>query len=333
MKTLVTVYNSQLKKLIFNEPAVKKLHQLTDVTWVKEDEILSKEELSECISEYDICITSWGSPKIDAAVLKNAVNLKFLGHAAGTVVPYIDEGFFEREIIVVNSNTFLACSTAEATLALMLAGSWKLKEYSESMRHGIWSKNLEETVPGIARQTIGLIGYGDISRELIRLLKPFSPTILLYSQHCTSEEAELSGIQLSSLDELLSKSRIISLHNTLNPNTLGMIGKKQLDLIQDGALLVNTARGPIVDEAALMDTLGSGRIFAALDVYHKEPVGVENSLLSLPNVLCTPHIGGFCRHWKNRLGDFIIDELERWLQGKPLSSTITKDKFLRLTPL
>lgn len=114
---------------------------------------------------------------------------------------------------------------------------------------------------------------------------------------------------------------------------MGMIGKKELDLIQDGAMLINTARGPIIDEAALLDTLKTGRILAALDVYHQEPLPIDNELLSLPNVICTPHIGGFCQHWKTRLGECIVDELERWLQGKPLHHEITRQKFSTMTPL
>lgn len=196
MKALVTIYHPKLKRLIFNDKAVRRLHELCDVTWVTEGEKFSEESLIECIHEYDICITSWGSPKLTRNALEKAERLKFIGHAAGTIVPYIDEYLYDKGITVVNANTCLAHSTAEATLALMLTLSWKLPEYIHGLKQGIWSKNFEETVPGISHQTIGLIGYGEISKALISLLKAFEPNILLYSRHCTLMEAEALGVQL-----------------------------------------------------------------------------------------------------------------------------------------
>lgn len=333
MKTLITISNPELKKLIFSgHQTLERLSAISEIDWVEEGRPFTPEELNKRLPDYDACITSWGSPKLTAEILQNATRLKFVGHAAGTVVPVVDESIFEREITVVNANTSLARSTAELTVALMMNLSWKLNEYNLKLKEGQWSNNAGETVPGLFRQAIGLIGFGEISKEVIRLLKPFEPRILLYSQYCTAAEAAEAGVELCSLDELLQSSKIISLHSTLSSKTAGLLQKRELDLISDGALLINTARGPIIDETALMDTLTSGRLFAALDVYHHEPVLKDNPLLHLPNVFCVPHIGGFSSYWKTRLGLLVVEDMERWLQGKELHGQMTLEKFRRLSP-
>lgn len=330
MKTLIAISNSKIKKMIFNSEAITTLSSFSDIVWLEEDKIFSSNALLPYLNECDACITSWGSPKLTMEVI-NQTNLKFIGHGAGTVVPYIDEGVFEKGIVVVNANSALSRSTAEGALAVMMAGAWHLHKYNLDMRQGVWSDNNCETVPGLYKQVIGLIGYGDISREVIRLLKPFEAKILLCSNHCPEKEAERLGVQLCSLEELLKSSKIISIHNTLTSSTRGMIGRKELDLIQQGALVVNTARAGIVDEEALTEYLKKEKFHAALDVFWREPFGHENQLLNLPNVLCTPHIAGFSHYWKSRLGQTVIDDMSRWINGEKLEGAITKEKFQRLT--
>lgn len=318
--------------MIFNQAAIEKLEAISDVDWIEAGKDYTSDDLACHIADYDACITSWGSCKFTPQVLQRAKKLKFIGHAAGTVVPIVDEAVFSTGITVVNANSALARSTAELALTLMMAGAWEIYGYNLRLKQGQWSKNSSETVLGLYRQTIGLIGYGDISRELIRLLKPFDARILLYSGHCTKAEAEDLGVELCPLEELLKSSRIISLHNTLTPSTRGMLGKKELAMIRDQSLLVNTARGPIIDEKALLQELESGRILAALDVYEQEPLDPNHNLLKLPNVLCAPHIGGFSSYWKTRLGETVIDDLARFIKGQPVQGEITAAKFKRLTP-
>lgn len=332
MKTLVTVARAAQKEVLFNAESCRKLEALSRVDWIEEGKDYTSEDLARDIGPYDACITSWGSPKFTPAVLEKAVNLKFIGHAAGTVVPIVDKSVFARDIVVANANTALAASTAELALTLMLAGAWDINGYNSRLKQGQWVDNSVERVMGLQRQVIGLVGFGEISTRLIALLKPFNPTILLYSRFCTPEQARTLGVELSSLENLLGNSQIISLHRTLTSATREMLGREQLQLIRPGALLVNTARGGLLDQAVLLELLQQNRFFAALDVYEEEPLGKENPLLSLSNVLCTPHIGGFSQYWKTRLGQSVVDELDRWLKGEPLRGQITAEKFERLTP-
>lgn len=334
MRTLITVSNPDLKKTLFSPQAIRKLQSVSQVDWVPEGRMFTSDDLSAQISPYDVVITSWGSPQITAEVLAKSARLRFVGHAAGTVVPIVDPVIFEhdREIIVCNANYALARSTAELAMALIMAGAWQLRGYAQRLEQGEWGSAAKGTGLGIFGQTIGLIGYGEISRELIRMLKPFHVTILLYSRNCADADAAEWGIERCSLDELLQRSSIVSVHNTLTEQTTGMIGREQLKLLQDGALLVNTARGPIIQEQALLEELQSGRIHAALDVFDHEPLPFGHPLLGLPNVLCSPHIGALSGYWRSRLGETVIDDCIRFLRGEPMQGRITKEKFAILTP-
>lgn len=332
MRTLITVTNPELKQLLFRPEVVAKLEAFSGVGWLQEGRSCSAEELSSVIKEYDACITSWGSPRLSLDILRQADRLKFIGHAAGSVVSVVSEDVFETSVTITNANSLLARSTAEAAVTFMLAGTWRLPGYGESLKRGKWTNNNQETIPGLSYNTVGLIGYGEISRHVIKLLQPFQPNILLYSHYCSQEEAASLGVQLCSLDSLLSRSDIISLHNTWTSATEKMIGFDQLRKIRDGALLVNTARGPIIDEQMLIRELSTGRFHAVLDVYEQEPLPSDNPLLKLPNVWCLPHIGGFHNKMKSEMGRFVIEDLKRFISGTQPEGLVTREVYKRSTP-
>lgn len=332
MKTLVAIADAGLVELFWQEPTRNKLSSFSEVDFIPLNESFTSDDLANQIGDYDACVTSWGSPLFTPGVLKRAERLAFIGHGAGSVASIVKEDVFETPIAVTSANPVLALSTAECAVSLMLAGAWDLAGFSARLKEGRWSSNSRDSVIGVTRRVVGLVGYGEISKHVIRMLKPFNATILLYSSYCTQEEAAAQGIELCGLDELFERSDIVSMHNTWTPRTQGMIGKEQLRLLRDGALFVNTARGPIVREESLLGELRSGRIFAALDVFDKEPLPAGHELLAMSNVLCVPHIGGFHGLLKRELCDFIVDELLRFVNGEPLQGRVTQDQYRRLTP-
>lgn len=332
MKTLVAIANADLREMFWRELTVGKLAGISEIDFVPLNQPFTSRDLAERIGDYDACITSWGSPVFTPEVLARAGKLKFIGHGAGSVASIVNEDVFETAIAVTSANKMLALSTAECAVALMLAGAWNLKGNSNRIKRGEWSNNNRETVLGVTRRVIGLVGYGEISKQVIRMLRPFNATLLLYSSYCTEEEAAARGARLCGLDELFERSDIVSLHNTWTPRSEGMIGADQLKRLRDGALFVNTARGPIVQEQALLEELRTGRFHAALDVYDREPLPADHELLAMPNVLCLPHIGGFHGLLKRELCDFIVDELHRFAKGDSLLGRVTLDHYRRLTP-
>jgi phosphoglycerate dehydrogenase-like enzyme len=328
---LITINKRDLRRRLFPEECIQNLRESSDVHWVPENTPYTGEQLRKDIKYYDALITCWGSPKLTADMLaRDTHRLRFIGHAAGTLVPYIDPLVFDKNIKVVNANSALARSTAEFTISLMTAGAWNLHGFQTDLRKGKWRDN-SVTVMGLYRQKVGLIGFGEVSKEVIRFLQGYDAQISLYSPYCTNEEANRLGIHLCSLEELLQNNSIISLHDTLTPTTRGMIGREQLQMISDGALLINTARASIINEPALIEQLKSGRISASLDVYHHEPLPVDYELLHLPNVLCVPHIGAISGYWKSRMGELVIEDLVRFIHKESLLREITLEKFQRMT--
>ncbi|WNR46107.1 NAD(P)-dependent oxidoreductase [Paenibacillus roseipurpureus] len=332
MKTLITIANEGLRDLFWQEAAMKKLENFSQVDIIPLHERFTSEDLAEIIGEYDACITSWGSPSFTPNVLARAEKLRFIGHGAGSVAAIVNEDVFHTPIAVTSANKVLALSTAECAVSLFFAGAWDHAGYSARLKGGQWSNNTRETVLGVTRRVVGLIGYGEISKQVIRMLQPFNVTILLHSSYCSREEAIARGVELVGLNELFERSDIISLHNTWTSQSEGMIGRDQLKLMRDGTLFVNTARGPIVQERALVEELRKGRIFAALDVYEHEPLPKNHELLTLPNVLCLPHIGGYHGLLKRELCDFIVDELHRFVKGEALLGQVSLEHYRRLTP-
>ncbi|TYP76590.1 hydroxyacid dehydrogenase [Paenibacillus methanolicus] len=332
MKTLVAIADPGLRDMFWQESTIDKLSRFADVDFVPLAEPFDSEKLANRIEMYDAVITSWGSPRFTSQVLAQARSLKFIGHGAGSVAGIVDEDVFDLPIAVTSANKVLALSTAECAVSLILAGAWDHAGYSGRLKQGRWSVNNRETVLGVTRRVIGLVGYGEISKQVIRMLQPFHAKLLLHSSYCTQAEADALGVELCGLNELFERCDIVSLHNTWTPRTEGMIGAEQLNRLRDGGLLVNTARGPIVQENALLDALRGGRIFAALDVYDREPLGVDHELLALPNVLCLPHIGGYHGLLKRELCDFVVDELARFANGEALLGQVSLAHYRRLTP-
>lgn len=332
MKTLVTIANAELRELFWQESTIGKLAAFSETDFVPVNEPFTSRDLAERIGDYDAVITSWGSPKFTPEVLARAGKLKFIGHGAGSVANIVNEDVFGTSIAVTSANPVLGLSTAECAVSLIFAGAWDVMGNSARLKRGQWSNNNRETVLGVTRRVVGLVGCGEISKQVIRMLKPFGVRILLYSGYCPAEEAAALGVELCGLNELFERSDIVSLHNTWTPKTEGMIGAEQLGRLRDGALFVNTARGPIVQENALIDELRTGRFSAALDVYDQEPLPADHELLKLPNVLCLPHIGGFHGLLKRELCDFVVDELKRFVGGETLLGRVGLDHYRRLTP-
>jgi phosphoglycerate dehydrogenase-like enzyme len=170
----------------------------------------------------------------------------------------------------------------------------------------------------LGEQTVGLAGAGYIGRMLINQLKPFHPRILMYDPYLSKDDADKLGVELVDLDTLCSQSDIISLHVPSLPETRHMIGKAQFDKLKDGALFINTARGALVDEKALIDALGTRRFTAALDVYETEPLPADSPLRNMENALLAPHAAGHTHETYFRQGRTAVEEALRFLNSEPL---------------
>jgi D-3-phosphoglycerate dehydrogenase len=250
---------------------------------------ICREELLECIREYDVLIVRSDTP-VDKKVIDCGKRLKVIG-MAGIGLNHIDTEYArEKGIAVFNVPDGSNDSVAEHTIALLLCISRKLYNAIDAVKKNHWNKTgyIGNQLKG---KTIGLIAIGKIGSRVANLCQAFGMKVMAYDPFIDPDLAAKMNIELVSLEELLMNSDIISMHAPLTPQTYHMIGKKQLDMMKDGAYILNLGRGGLIDEEALYDALKKGKLKgAAVDVMEKEPPG-QSKLLELDNFIATPHIG------------------------------------------
>ena len=245
--------------------------------------------------------------KVDAAMIAAASKLKYVIRG-GVGVDTIDiEAAKTRGVDVDNTPEASSLAVAELAFALMISMPCHIAEADASMKKGLWlKKEMERTELG--GKTLGLVGIGRIARELASRAKAFGMSVISYDKYVSA--CELA--EMVSFDALLERSDYISLHAPLTNETKGMIGASALAKMKEGAYLVNTSRGPLVDEAAVAAALAAGRLGGyAADVYANEPPQ-GSPLLSAPRVVLTPHIGASTEENLARLGDAIVARVEKY---------------------
>jgi phosphoglycerate dehydrogenase-like enzyme len=281
------------------------------------------------LPEVDVLLTGWGCPRIGPEVLDAAPKLQAILHAAGSVKAIVDPVAFDRGIQVSSAATANARPVAEFTVAaIVLAGKRAFRlaaqyrlERRKSDPHGM---------PGSYGTTVGLLGASRIARMVAERLREFDLHVLISDPFLTAAEAAELGAELVDNDTLFRRSDILSVHAPLLPETVGLVDARLLALLKDGSVLINTARGKIIDSGALLRECASGRIDAVLDVTDPEPLPPDSPLLDLPNVFVTPHVAGAVGNEIARLGELAVSELERLATGRPLQHAITPAELGRL---
>ncbi|MBY4608601.1 hydroxyacid dehydrogenase [Rhizobium sp. 9T] len=279
------------------------------------------ERASRLLSEAEILVTGWGAPYVGPEIPAAAPRLRLIVHAAGTVKGIIDETIFESGIAVSHAAEANAVPVAEFTLAAILFAGKRAFRFRDLY---VADRNRDRTYPmqreaiGNYGRTLGIIGASRIGRRVIELLKPFEYRLLLFDPMVDAAEAAGLGAEKVALDDLMRRADIVSLHAPSLPSTQHMIDARRLSLMKDGATLVNTARGILIDETALLSELKTGRIDAVIDVTDPEIPEAGSAFYDLPNVFLTPHIAGAIGLERARLGEMAADEIERFTTGRPL---------------
>ncbi|MHB9026387.1 MAG: hydroxyacid dehydrogenase [Armatimonadota bacterium] len=278
-------------------------------------------EMLPLLSDVEIIISTWGMPRVDEQFLARAPQLRGIFYAAGTVKNFVTPALWERGITVSSAAPANAVPVAEYTVAVIILAN---KRFWQAMRHTRDEANIIEA-PGNYRRTVGIIGASLVGRETLRLLRGYDLDVLLYDPFVTEAEARQFGAAKVELADLMTSADVVSLHAPNLPELRHMINAAQLARMKDGATFINTARGALVDEAALLAELQRGRLYAVLDVTDPEPPVSGSPLYSLPNVIYTPHIAGSMDGECHRMADFAIDEAERFLRGESLRNAIRPD--------
>jgi D-3-phosphoglycerate dehydrogenase len=275
---------------------------------------LKEEDLLKMVGEYDAIVA--GVDEYTARVLDAAKNLKILARY-GVGVDNVDlEAATRNGIIVTYTPGANTNAVAEHTFALIMALVRDIPKLNEAGKQGLWGKGR-----GLGRElrgkTLGIIGLGRIGRTVAEIAKGFGMTVIAYSPRVPREEAEKLGIKLVSLEELLSTADIVSIHTSMSPEKYHMIGERELRMMKKTAYLVNTARGELIDEAALVKALKEGWIAgAALDVLEKEPPPPDSELLKLENIIITPHAGAHTWEAVKNMGDMVTEDIIAVFRGE-----------------
>jgi phosphoglycerate dehydrogenase-like enzyme len=282
----------------------------------------------------EILLTGWGSPPIDSAALDLMPKLQAVIHAAGTVKPFISAEVYARGIQVAAAVEANAVPVAEFTFAAIVFAAKRVSRFAQEyqQRRDLGARQAAGLTAraGANGIVVGVVGASRVGRRVLRLLPNLDVTVLVSDPYLADADATAMGATKVGLDELVRRSDIVTLHAPALPETAKMMGRDQLAAMRDGAVLINTARGMLVDTDALTAELVGGRIDAVLDVTDPEPLPPDSPLYELPNVQLTPHIAGAIGNEVPRLLEQAITEIERLAAGLPLAHPVLADDLGRI---
>ena len=295
------------------EEHIKKLESIGDLKIFKEPP-KTPDELKERIGTADIAIVGW--TKLTEEIIDSAKRLKMVSIWA-TSCHYVDvEAAARRGIVVTHVPGYATEAVAEYVLALLLATIRKLRLADEHVRRGDfdWRPFGGRELAG---KTLGIIGTGSIGCRVAEIAKAFKMQILSFDKYPNLKRAEEIGMKYVDLYTLLRESDVVTLHVTLTSETERIIGKKEIDAMKRGAVIINTSQGKVIDEKTLIDSLKSGKLsYAGLDVFEEEPPSKDNPLFKLDNTVLSPHVGFHTIEAAKRCTDICIDNVLKFVEGQ-----------------
>ncbi|QTA37807.1 hydroxyacid dehydrogenase [Thermosipho ferrireducens] len=291
-----------------NDPLDKSaMEKLKNSGHIVTEEHLAKEELIKEIPDIDVLVVR-SATKVTADVINAGTKLKIIARA-GTGLDNVDvEAAKSKGIKVLNTPGANGISVAELVIGFMIACSRHIARGTADLKNNKWTKK-ELKGHELYKRTVGIIGFGNIGKEVAKRLLAFEMNVLAYDPFI--KETDLD-VKLVDLDTIYREADIITVHVPLTSETKHLINKEAIDKMKDGVIIINAARGGVLDEEALYEALVSGKVYAAgLDVFEVEPPEDElrRKLLSLPNVVATPHIGASTKEAQLRVGQIIVDKI------------------------
>ena len=276
----------------------------------------SQEDFIGRMREAEVVVNIRAYSKFTREVLGQCSPTLKLLSVLGTGVDNIDLlAAREYGIVVTNTPGFAAPAVAEHALTLMLAASHQITQLDKKVKNGEWPRGLVQQLFG---KTLGIVGLGAIGGSLARLARGIGMRVIAWTFHPSEERAEEYGVDFVSFDDLFRQADVISVNLRLSDKSTDLVGKRQFDLMKSSAILVNTARGGIVNKEALIDALTNGKIAGAgLDAFHEEPIPPNDPLLKLRNVVLTPHSAGMTPETIERGARMAVDNVINFLKGSP----------------
>lgn len=324
----VTIGQAHYRRMM-SQAAWDGLAAFSDVIHHPGQEPATKEDLLALLPAADGCLTSWGVARLDADVIAAAPRLQIMAHMGSSVTRFVSEALWQRGVRVTTAAPALARDVAVTALGLILVGLKRIWPLGQHVRAGGWRESPYWPSRELHGKTVGIVGASHVGRHVIELLQPFGVRILLYDPYVSPEGAARLGVTKAELHDLLCQADVVSLHAPAKPETHHLLNAGRLALMKDDALLINTARGTLIDEAALIAELSQGRFFAFLDVTDPEPPAAGSPLRHLDNVVVTPHLAG-CIEDCGRMGEMAVEELRRFFAGEPALYEVAAEMLDRI---
>ncbi|MFF6996392.1 hydroxyacid dehydrogenase [Streptomyces sp. NPDC008313] len=284
------------------------------------------------LRDVEVLVTGWGCPALTASVLESAPRLAAVVHSAGSVRGHVTRACWDRGVRVSSAAAANALPVAEYTVAMiLLAGKRTLERaraYRTTRHRDDWLLTSHDV--GNYRRTVGILSASLIGRRVIELLRPHDLDVLLHDPYVTPEEAAALGVEAVGLATLFGRCDVVSVHTPLLPATRGLVGRRLIAAMRPDALLVNTARGAVVDQEALTEAVVGGRLRAVLDVTDPEVLPPGHPLWDCDNVLITPHLAGSQGNEWDRLAELAVSEVARWAAGDGFAHPVRRERLAHL---
>jgi D-3-phosphoglycerate dehydrogenase / 2-oxoglutarate reductase len=282
---------------------------------------LTADELAGIIGDYDGLIVR-SKTQVTAEIIERATNLRVVGRA-GTGVDNIDVAAATRRgIVVMNAAAGNTVTTAEHTWAMLMSLARQIPQASASTKAGGWEKSKFIGVE-LMNKTLGIIGLGRIGSTVAARARAFGMNVVAYDPYFTPEAARELGMEMTSLEEIFTRSDFITLHTPLIEATRNIINAASLEKMKTGVRIINCARGGLIDEAALAEAVATGKVAgAAIDVFEEEPTAKDNPLLALPQVICTPHLGASTQEAQLGVATMIAEQVLDYLVNNAVRGAV-----------
>jgi len=285
------------------------------------------DDYRKLLAEAHVLMTGWGTPRLTAPLLVDAPRLKLVTHSAGSVKGVLDDSVYERGVRVTTAASANATAVAQYTVAMMVSMlkqvPWIGAAYARADTDDV--RRRRGAVRELMDMDIGIIGASRVGREVIAMLKQYPRlTIKCYDPYLSPADAEQLGVISVSLQDCC-RCEVVSVHAPNIPETHRMLNARTLSLLPDHGILINTARGALLDEDALVAELNRRPLYACLDVTDPEPPAQDSTLRSAPNLILTPHIAGAIQQACRDMGRLAIEEVTRFIHGEPPLHEVTRD--------
>jgi phosphoglycerate dehydrogenase-like enzyme len=331
IKVLVAI-PQPLRDMVLTPETLADLSSFAEVVLNEDGHNWEPAELAARLRGVDALLGSWGLARLTPEVLAQADRLALVAYAAGSIKPFMTDAAYDRGIRVTHAAPRIAESVADVTLVLAMMGLRRPQDFDRRLKAGEpWPDKRAVDTYEIRGKTVGLLGLGYVGRRTAALFQAVGAQVWGYDPYVSEADATALGVRKVALDDLLLGCQVISVHLPITDETRHLLGARELSLIRDGAVFINTSRAWTVDQDALLSELRSSRFWAALDVYEPEPLAVDSPLRTLDNVLLTPHIAGMTRDSYHGLTQEMVDEIRRlFVTHEPLRYEITRERLARM---